>query len=119
MVKGARETHDNEARILGTCADAQLRHYSTDGLRKVPHICKSSLGRYNRAKAILQLKENARPVFKPKQPVSYTARALVELKVISKADYSTWATPVVVVKKPNIRYIRRLFHCLNDAIESH
>ncbi|XP_049283851.1 uncharacterized protein K02A2.6-like [Anopheles funestus] len=57
----------------------------------------------------LQLKPDARPVFRPKRPVAYAVLESVDkeldrlekLKIISPVDYSEWAAPIVIVRKSN------------------
>ena len=55
------------------------------------------------------LKEGAQPVFLKARPIPYSLREKVEREldrlqkdgVISRVDWSDWATPIVVVPKPN------------------
>lgn len=48
---------------------------------KFPRIREPSLGRYNKAKTTLHLKENVKPVFKPRRPVPYAALGSVEAEL--------------------------------------
>lgn len=75
----------------------------------------------------MQLKENARPIFKPKRPVPYVNLVLVDAEFNrleeqrSKVNYSAWVAPIVVVKKLNgmIKICSYYSMDLNNATESH
>ena len=57
----------------------------------------------------MTLKDNCRPVFRPKRPVAYAMQEPVNLEldrlkklgIITPVKFSEWAAPVVVVKKAN------------------
>ena len=69
----------------------------------------SSIGHCTKVKVKLSLKENAIPIFRPKRPVAYQALNVIDnelerlrnANIITPIDYSEWAAPIVVVKKPN------------------
>lgn len=92
-------------------------------------IFQPSLGLCRNTKAVLHLKPNVRPVFRPKRPVPFAALPAVnkeldrleELGVISKVNFSSWAAPIVAIKKPNgaIRVCADFSTGLNSALESH
>ncbi|XP_062703968.1 uncharacterized protein K02A2.6-like [Aedes albopictus] len=73
-----------------------------------PEVFKSGLGHCKKMKVRLYLKPDARPVFKPKRPVPYTSMEKIDaeldrlqsLGIIEPVDFSQWAAPIVVVKKP-------------------
>ena len=74
---------------------------------KYPHPWKDCLGKVSGIKAKLALKGEAQPMFLKARPLPYSLREvereLDHLKkgVISRVDWSDWATPIVVVLKPN------------------
>lgn len=82
----------------------------------------------NKTKVTLQLKPDAKPVFRPKRPVAYDATPLVEAELdrllelgVSPVSYSDWAAPIVTIKKPNgsIRMCADFATGLNDALETY
>lgn len=88
-----------------------------------------SMGLCTKANVKLHLKTNAKPVFRPSRPIAYSAQNSVEaelqrlesLGVITPIEYSEWAAPIVVVKKPNgrIRICGDYSTGLNDSLEPH
>nr|XP_049464977.1 uncharacterized protein K02A2.6-like [Anopheles coluzzii] len=82
-----------------------------------------------KASVHLQLRKDARPVFRPKRPVAYAMEEIVNkeldrlegLGIISPVDYSDWAAPVVVVRKANgqIRLCGDYSTGLNAALHPH
>lgn len=97
--------------------------------KQFPNVFNGNLGICTKAKAVLHLKPNAKPVFRPKRPVPYAAlpavekeiNRLEEMGVISRIDYSAWAAPIVATKKSNgdIRICGDFSTGLNNALESH
>ena len=79
-------------------------------------------------KAKIVTRSDAKPVFRPKRPVSYAVvdkldeeiERLQKLGVISPVNYSAWAAPVVAVKKPNssLRLCVDFSTGLNKALEA-
>ncbi|XP_052901552.1 uncharacterized protein LOC128309209 [Anopheles moucheti] len=77
----------------------------------------------------LQLRQESRPVFRPKRPVAYAIEDAVnneldrleKLGIITPCDYSDWAAPVVVVRKANgkIRLCGDYSTGLNAALHPH
>ncbi|XP_055622009.1 uncharacterized protein K02A2.6-like [Toxorhynchites rutilus septentrionalis] len=75
----------------------------------------------------LVLKDDPKPVFRPKRPVAYSMESVVEeelhrlesLDIIKKVDFSDWAAPIVVVRKPNgtVRICADYSTGLNAALE--
>ena len=92
-------------------------------------IFDEGLGKCTTTAALLYLKSDAKPVFRPKRPVPYGVTSLVEtelnrlekLGIIAPVNYSAWATPIVVVKKPNgmVRICGDFSTGLNNALETH
>ncbi|XP_055585260.1 uncharacterized protein K02A2.6-like [Uranotaenia lowii] len=87
-----------------------------------------SLGHFNRSKVHLHLKPNPKPVFCPRRPVPFNSIPLVDteltrlqnLGIISPIEFSEWAAPIVVVKKPDgrVRICADYSTGLNDALEA-
>uniref|UniRef100_A0A1I7V4V8 RNA-directed DNA polymerase n=1 Tax=Caenorhabditis tropicalis TaxID=1561998 RepID=A0A1I7V4V8_9PELO len=109
-----------------------LTHSNTDATRmelseKFPEVFKEGLGRCTKEQAVLKVRPNSTPVFKPKRPVPYGALEAVEkeldrlesLEVLKKVNHSAWAAPLVCVKKAegDIRVCVDLKTGLNDALE--
>lgn len=87
----------------------------------------SSLGLCTKMQATLHLRPNTKAIFRPKRPVPYAALPAVEaeldrleqMQVISRVDFSSWAAPIVAVRKPNgvIRVCADFSTGLNDALQ--
>ncbi|XP_055639967.1 uncharacterized protein K02A2.6-like [Toxorhynchites rutilus septentrionalis] len=94
-----------------------------------PSVFTDKLGLCTKTKVKLELKENCKPVFRPKRPVAYAMYDAVDceldrleqLKVITPVDYSEWAAPIVVVRKANgtVRICGDYSTGLNAALQSH
>ncbi|XP_055921606.1 uncharacterized protein K02A2.6-like [Eupeodes corollae] len=94
-----------------------------------PDVFNDSLGLCNKTKAHLVTMPNIQPVFRPKRPVAYAVKDLVEAElqrlqdtnVISPVNYSEWAAPIVVIRKSNgsIRICADFSTGLNNVLESH
>ncbi|XP_058816481.1 uncharacterized protein K02A2.6-like [Topomyia yanbarensis] len=67
------------------------------------------MGLCNKTPVQLVLKGNPKAVFRPKRPVANSMESVVEdelnrlesFGIIKKVDFSDWAAPIVVVRKPN------------------
>ena len=76
---------------------------------KFSDVFSDDFGKLKDAKAHLQLKDGARPRFLKARPLPYAMRPKVEaeldrlenLGIVSKVQWSEWATPIVPVIKPN------------------
>lgn len=77
-------------------------------LTQYPEVFQDSLGHCTKTKISLALKQHAQPVFRPKRPVPFHAIQKVDEEldrlqrsdIITPVDFSDWAAPIVVVKKP-------------------
>ncbi|XP_061506862.1 uncharacterized protein K02A2.6-like [Anopheles gambiae] len=97
--------------------------------KEFPKLFSGKLGCCTKAKIQLELKEGATPVFRPKRPVACAMFQAVDKElerlendgIISKVDYSEWATPIVVVRKSNgtIRVCGDYSTGLNDMLQPH
>lgn len=97
--------------------------------RNFSSVFNSSVGSCTKTKAVLRLKSEATPVFRPSRPVPYAALPLVDAElerlkqegVITSVAYSEWAAPIVITKKPNgsIRMCADFSTGLNDALEKY
>ncbi|CAH8568978.1 unnamed protein product [Schistosoma guineensis] len=98
-------------------------------LQRHQSVFREGLGECTKAKALLTLKPEAAPVFRPKRPVPYAALPIVEqelqrlqqMGVIEPVNFSNWAAPIVVVKKSNgsVRLCADYSTGLNGALQSH
>ncbi len=94
-----------------------------------PKVFQPGLGTCKFMKGKLQLKKGTLPVFRAKRQIPYAVQDAVDKEidrllaegVIRSTNYSQWAAPVVVVKKPNgtIRLCADFSTGLNDALEPH
>lgn len=92
-------------------------------------VFSSNLGFCTKAKAMLYLESGTKPVFCPKRPVPYSVSdqldaellRLEQTGVLTKVNYSAWATPIVVVRKANgtIRLCGDFSTGLNKALQTH
>ena len=98
-------------------------------ISKFDDVFQDGLGTCTKLQASLHVTPSAKPIFRPKRPVPYAVAKVVdnELKrledkgVIKSVNYSSWAAPIVVVKKSNgsIRICADFSTGLNAALESH
>ncbi|EGT45549.1 hypothetical protein CAEBREN_25839 [Caenorhabditis brenneri] len=97
--------------------------------QEYPQVFHAGLGKCTKLKAEIRLKPDAKPVFRKARPVPYATLAAVsdELDrlttqgVLAPVDHSSWAAPIVIVKKKNgsIRMCADYSTGLNDSIEQH
>ena len=72
-----------------------------------PELFPACLGKCTKIKAKFELKENTRPIFRKKRNVPFAATEeinkeldrLVNMGILSKVEFSEWATPTVYVRK--------------------
>ncbi|XP_055528889.1 uncharacterized protein K02A2.6-like [Wyeomyia smithii] len=98
-------------------------------LRRYPEVFKDTLGHCTKTKIKLFLKTDAKPVFRPKRPVPFhivqkvdeELNRLQQLDIITPVDFSEWAAPIVVVKKPGgkVRICADYSTGLNAILEPH
>ena len=77
--------------------------------QKFSNVFNTKLGCCTKTKISLHLKNDVRPVFRPKRPIAYSILPLVDaglehliqVEMISLVSYSDWAAPIVVVHKKN------------------
>ena len=70
---------------------------------KFPEVLSEGLGKCIKTKVKFEVKENAKPIFKPKrnvllvvlEPINKELEQLENLGVFSKVKYSDWAAPTV------------------------
>ena len=75
-----------------------------------PEVFSAGLGKCTKNKAKFELKENTRPIFRKKRNVPFAATKeinkeldrLVNMGILSKAEFSEWAAPTVYTRK-NLR----------------
>ena len=87
------------------------------------------LGCCTKTEVRFELKDNVKPVFKPKRKVLFSSSETIdkelgrleENEVIKKVDYSEWASPTVYAKKKNnkIRVFADLSTGLNECLSDH
>ncbi|CAH8614326.1 unnamed protein product [Dicrocoelium dendriticum] len=97
--------------------------------RKFASVFQDGLGHCTKFKATLNLRPGAKPVFKARRPVPYAAMSTVEQEldrleragVITAVNYSSWAAPIVAVKKANgkVRVCADFSTGLNAALDDH
>lgn len=94
----------------GQCADERL----TQILEKHAQVFNEGIGTLRHIKARIELKDNAKPRFHKARPFPYSLRPkvdaelqhLVDQGILSKVDWSEWATPIVPVGKKDTERIR-------------
>ncbi|XP_069358815.1 uncharacterized protein [Maniola hyperantus] len=78
-------------------------------IERFSELIDGGLGRYTGGRATLHVREGAVPVFCRARPLAYALRervdaeldAMLRAGVIEPVDTSDWATPLVIVNKPN------------------
>ncbi|CAH8596687.1 unnamed protein product [Schistosoma turkestanicum] len=105
------------------------QQHAADLQKQFTKLFQPGLGFCSTAEAILRLQPEATPVFRPKRPVPYASLALVDAElqrletegVLVPVSYSSWAAPIVVVKKANgsIRICADFSTGLNAVLQQH
>ena len=98
-----------------------------NNLSKYGSIFRDGIGKVKGVKASLTLKKDAKPKFLKARPVPYALKPKIEQElenlerqgIVSKANTSDWATPIVLVVKPNgqIRICGDFKVTVNQALE--
>lgn len=96
--------------------------------KEFPGLFSDEPGHVTEFQPRIELKENAKAVYRPKRPVPHAVQGLVEAElqrltnmgIIKKVEYSEYAAPIVVVRKPGgkIRICGDYSTGLNDQLES-
>ncbi|CAH8671840.1 unnamed protein product [Schistosoma bovis] len=108
---------------------ASTQQHTEDLRKRFIELFKPGLGLCSTTEAVLKLQSEATPVFRPKRPVPYASLPLVDAElqrletegVLVPVSYSSWAAPIVVVKKSNgsIRICADFSTGLNAALQQH
>lgn len=106
----------------------QVSKPNHDWKMEFPDLFSDKPGHVTEFQPKIELKQNAKTVFRPKRPVPHAVQGLVEtelqrltdMDVIKKIEYSEYAAPIVVVRKPGgkIRICGDYSTGLNDQLES-
>ncbi|XP_055527429.1 uncharacterized protein K02A2.6-like [Wyeomyia smithii] len=111
-------------KVIGKKEDQHIAELKAE----FPSVFSDRMGLCTKKQVQFTLKENARPVFKPKRPVSYSMETVIEgelqrledLGIITPITYADWAAPIVVVRKPDnsVRICADFTTGLNNALEA-
>ncbi|CAH8288100.1 unnamed protein product [Schistosoma rodhaini] len=114
----------NQVKTLAT-----TQQHAADVQKRFIELFQPGLGLCSTTEAVLKLQPEATPVFRPKRPVPYASLPLVDAElqrletegVLVPVSYSSWAAPIVVVKKSNgsIRICADFSTGLNAALQQH
>ena len=96
---------NNILHVKTVCTNDKLKNI----LSKYGSIFRDGIGKVKGVNASLTLKKDAKPKFLKARPVPYALKPKIEQElenlkrqgIISKANTSDWATPIVPVVKPN------------------
>ena len=96
---------------------------------KFANVFNSKLGHCKKMKAHITLKEGVQPIYRRARPVPYNSKEVIDreldrlenIGVIEKVEHSSWAAPILVVKKPDgsARLCIDYSTGLNSALEDH
>ena len=106
--------HNTPTTLLSTIDCNVIEKYDRDlhrVLDQYPAVFAPRLKRCTKAKARLLLKESAIPKFGKARPVPFNRMEAVDKElhrledfgIMTRVDHSEWATPIVVVQKPNAK----------------
>ena len=103
--KASAELLSAGVHTMGVPTDLDLKNVIADH----PSIFAPGLGLCTKTKAHLQLRDDVQRKFLKARPLPFSRidavgkelQRLEDLKIVTKVDYSDWATPIVVVQKPS------------------
>ncbi|XP_059622189.1 uncharacterized protein K02A2.6-like [Phlebotomus argentipes] len=108
--------------------DLDTRQAVQELQREFPTVFSTEMGLCTKACATIHLKSDATPVFRPKRPVAFHVMRTIDEElerlqssgIISPVEFSSWAAPIVVARKPNgkIRICGDYSTGLNEAVET-
>nr|XP_012217182.1 PREDICTED: uncharacterized protein K02A2.6-like [Linepithema humile] len=118
-----------EIPINAVCSTIQSQNGAHALQSEFSDIFTDKLGHCTKTRVNLHIKPESPPAFRAKRLVAYATIPLVDqeldrlqkLDIISPIEYSDWAAPIVVAKKPNgdIRICGDYSTGLNQALEPH
>ncbi|XP_055701804.1 uncharacterized protein K02A2.6-like [Phlebotomus papatasi] len=113
------------------CNSVQQEIDTTSAIKELqstfPVVFGTEMGQCTKATASIHLKPHVSPVFRPKRPVAFHLMATIDDELqrlqasgfITPTEYSSWAAPIVVARKPNgrIRICGDYSTGLNESVE--
>ncbi|XP_055682446.1 uncharacterized protein K02A2.6-like [Lutzomyia longipalpis] len=95
---------------------------------KFPIVFSPEMGLCTEASGTIHLKSDATPIFRPKRPVAFHMASIIDEElerlqssgIITPVEFSQWAAPIVVARKPNgkIRICGDYSTGLNESVET-
>ncbi|CAO4363315.1 unnamed protein product [Caenorhabditis nigoni] len=114
-------------RMVNSVSQTSTSSIQEELKEKFPEVFAEGLGRCTKEKAVLTVDKDTSPVYRPKRPVSFEAREVVEkeldrlesMGVLKKVNHSKWAAPLVCVKKAggDLRVCADFKTGLNNALQ--
>ena len=119
----------NKVDVSTKVKDKETKNLMNELKNEFPRVFSEGLGECEKTKVKIELKDDVKPVFRPKRNVPFAAlesvnaelERLEDLGVISKISYSDWASPTVYIRKKNnkIRVCADYSTGLNDCLKDH
>ena len=89
------------------CITVEAENIKMELKGSFPEVFSAGLGKCSKIKAKFELKENTRPIFRKKRNVPFAGTEeinkeldwLVNMGILSKAEFSEWAAPTVYLRK--------------------
>ena len=104
------------------------RGTSANAINKFPSVFSKAVGTIKGYKAVIHLKQGAKPIFKKSRSVAYALQPALETelermqaeRILEPVDQSEWATPLVIVPKSNgkIRVCGDFKVTINQCVET-